>query len=82
MRAAASDEAMSGIWTVHSASQSRPMLRGFCQSQAEAEKLMANLKTNDEPSEEGSAPAEYWLVELSNGALADFRAFGMLPPGF
>lgn len=70
--------AKSGIWTVHSEFESRPMLRGFAKTKAEAETLMATLKSEDADS----AKSEYWLIELSNGALEDFRRFGMLPAGY
>ncbi len=79
MMATVSDPAAkSGIWTVHSEFESRPMLRGFTKTKAEAETLMATLKAEDPDA----AKSEYWLIELSNGALEDFRNFGMLPPGF
>ena len=78
MSASPNTEEKSGIWTVHSEFEKRPSLRGFTKTKAEAEKLMATLKAEDPDS----AKAEYWLIELSVGALEDFRSFGMLPPGF
>jgi hypothetical protein len=39
---------------------------------------MAQLKAEDPDS----ASTEYWLIELTHGALEDFRSFGMLPPGY
>lgn len=79
MMAAVNDPAAkSGIWTVHSEFENRPMLRGFTKTKAEAEQLMAQLKAEDQDADK----SEYWLIELSNGALEDFRRFGMLPPGF
>lgn len=71
-------EEKSGVWTVHSELEKRPMLRGFAKSKAEAEKMMADLKANDPDA----AQSEYWLLELSRGELEDFRHVGMLPPGF
>jgi len=70
--------AMSGLWTVHSETESRPMLRGFAKTKEDAERLMADLKRDDE----AAAQTEYWLLELSLGELADFRGAGMLPPDF
>lgn len=67
----------SGIWTVHSEADGRPGLRGFAKSKAEAEALLASLKADDD-----NASAEYWLIELSNNQLEDFKDAGMLPPGF
>lgn len=67
----------SGIWTVHSEADGRPGLRGFAKSKAEAEALMASLKADDD-----NASAEYWLIELSNNQLEDFKDAGMVPPGF
>ena len=67
----------SGVWTVHSESDGRPGLRGFSKSKAEAEVLMASLKVAD-----ADAATEYWLIELSHRQLEDFRAAGMLPPGY
>lgn len=70
--------AMSGIWTVHSSFEDRPMLRGFARTKTDAEKLMADLQQEDADA----AATEYWLLELSKGELADFRDAGMLPPNF
>lgn len=78
MMATVNYEEKSGIWTVHSEFEKRPMLRGFAKSKAEAEQLMATLKKEDPDA----AQTEYWLIELSRGALEDFRNFGMLPPGY
>lgn len=78
MSASPNYEEKSGIWTVHSEFEKRPSLRGFRKTKAEAEKLMAELKAEDPDS----ASTEYWLIELTHGALEDFRSFGMLPPGF
>ena len=69
-------EALTGIWTVHSEADGRPGLRGFAKSKAEAETLMARLKHDD-----ANAAAEYWLIELSENALEDFRDAGMVPEG-
>ncbi len=70
------DSSSSGIWTVHSEADGRPGLRGFAKTKAEAETLMARLKHDDE-----NAGAEYWLIELSNNQLEDFKDAGMVPPG-
>ncbi len=66
----------SGIWTVHSETDGKPGLRSFAKSKLEAETAMARLKADDQ-----DARAEYWLVELSDNDLADFRAAGMVPEG-
>ena len=64
-----------GVWTIHSEIESRPMLRGFAKTRAEAETQMGELKKVDpEP--------EYWLIELTWGELRDFRDHGMLPAGY
>lgn len=73
---ASTGSSSSGIWTVHSEADGRPGLRGFAKTKAEAETLMARLKHDDE-----NAAAEYWLIELSNNQLEDFRDAGMVPPG-
>jgi len=72
----ATDAGLTGIWTVHSEADGRPGLRGFAKSKAEAETLMAQLKLDD-----ANAAAEYWLIELSENALEDFRDAGMVPDG-
>lgn len=67
---------LTGIWTVHSEADGRPGLRAFAKSKAEAESLMAQLKVDDD-----NAAVEYWLIELSNNQLEDFRDAGMVPDG-
>lgn len=71
-------EAKSGIWTVHSEFEQHPTLRGFAKTRPEAEALLARLKGEDPDA----AKTEYWVYELSNGALQDFRDHDMLPDGF
>jgi hypothetical protein len=68
----------SGVWTVHSSMDNKPQLRGFTNSEAEADELLARLKGEDADA----AETTYWTLELSNAALGDFRDAGMLPPGF
>lgn len=65
----------SGIWTIHSEIENRPMLRGFAKSKADADKRMKELQADDQDS-------KFWLIELTFGELQDFRDYGMLPPGF
>ena len=72
----ATGSTLTGIWTVHSEADGRPGLRAFAKSKAEAEGLMAQLKVEDD-----NAAAEYWLIELSNNQLEDFRDAGMVPDG-
>ncbi len=67
-----------GVWTVHSERESHPTLRGFARSKGEAETLMNKLKGGDADA----GITEYWVLEITNGELDDFRQFGMLPPGF
>jgi hypothetical protein len=64
-----------GVWTVHSDTEGRPMLRGFAKSKPEAEALLAKLKADEQE-------AEFWLVELTHNELEDFKQFGMLPAEF
>ena len=78
MSATPNFEEKCGIWTVHSETDSRPVLRGFAKSKSEAEELLNKLKGEDADADK----TEYWLLELSRGELEDFRQFGMLPPGF
>ena len=75
---AAADEEKSGGWTVHGEVGGRPSLRGFARTKVEAERLMATLEGEDA----ADAKSEYWLIELTRGALEDFRSFGMLPAGY
>jgi hypothetical protein len=67
-----------GVWTVHSEFEGRPTLRGFAKNRPDAEQLLAKLKGNDADAK----ITEYWVLEITNGELADFRNFGMLPPGY
>jgi hypothetical protein len=73
---AVSGSASSGIWTVHSEADGRPGLRGFAKTKAEAEALLASLKSDDDDPR-----AEYWLIELSRDQLEDFKEAGLVPPG-
>jgi hypothetical protein len=70
--------AKSGVWTVHSEADKRPQLRGFAHTRDEALALMARLQGEDADA----STTEYWVYEISKGALQDFRDFNMLPPGF
>ncbi len=74
---AVSGSTSSGIWTVHSEADGRPALRGFAKTKAEAEALLASLKSDDDDPR-----AEYWLIELSRDQLEDFKEAGLVPPGF
>ncbi len=66
----------SGIWTVHSETGGKPGLRAFARTKAEAERLMAGFKIGDE-----DAAAQYWVIELTNDQLGDFRDAGLVPDG-
>jgi len=70
----AKPSAHSGIWSVHSERDNKPMLRGFSKTETSANDLLKTLRAEDNDADE----TEYWVLELTENEVADFSNAGML----
>lgn len=65
----------SDLWSVHSETDGRPMMRAWAKTEAEANELLQELKRSDEDSEK----TQYWVLQLTKGDVLDFKASGFIP---
>jgi hypothetical protein len=65
----------SHLWSVHSETDEQPMMRAWCKSEDEANKLLAQMKSDDEQADK----TEYWVMQLSNLDMMNFKASGFIP---
>jgi hypothetical protein len=65
----------SHLWSVHSEMDDQPMIRAWCKSEEEANKLLTEMKGADEEA----GKTEYWVMQLSNLDVQNFKASGFIP---
>ncbi len=68
------NDAPSPLWSVHSESDGMPMMRAWARSEDEAKTVLEELKSADD-----DASAEYWVLQLTHGEVAQFKASGFIP---
>ena len=57
------------IWTVHSESLQRPVMRGWARTEAGAMKLLEKFRATDPEPED-----EYWLAPMHPNEIGEFAA--------
>lgn len=68
-------DAPSHLWSVHSETDGMPMMRAWAKSEADANTVLEELKSSDEDA----AKTEYWVLQLTNGEVSQFKASGFIP---
>lgn len=71
---------LSPLWSVHSDTDGRPMMRAWAKSEDAAKALLEEIKADDEASP-GAADekTDYWVLQLSLEEVAQFKASGFIP---
>jgi len=68
-------DTLSALWSVHSDLEDQPMIRVWTRSEADANTELAKLKSEDEDA----AKTEYWVMQLTEGDVNNFKASGFIP---
>lgn len=68
-------EELSNLWSVHSETDGQPMMRAWTRTEAEANEELNKLKASDEDA----AKTEYWVMQLTQGDVNNFKASGFIP---
>ena len=66
---------LSARWSVHSDLDDQPQIRVWTRSEAEAETELEKLKSEDEDA----AKTEYWVMQLTEADVHNFKASGFIP---
>lgn len=66
---------LSHLWSVHSETDGMPVMRAWARSEDEAKTVLEELKASDEDA----AKTEYWVLQLTNGEVSQFKASGFIP---
>lgn len=68
-------DAPSHLWSVHSETDGMPVIRAWARSEAEAKTVLEELKGSDEDAQKTT----YWVLQLTNGEVSQFKASGFIP---
>ncbi len=67
------EETHTGMWAIHSTKDHKPLMRGWANSKSEAEEVLARIQASDPEPED-----EYWILEMSEVEVDNFRLTEML----